>query len=157
MNTKNKAVQPTPAELCLLAKEIFGASDLMAGNEKTDAVLERALLLWVRAEQFARRAPAEVRRLDEGRRKAASDYAHQTSGDEAKLHERLTIDEAAKKHLGQKSGRRLRATLKELAADPKKGWGSATKILSDGTMSGMEAELAAELHRTRDRRKQVKK
>jgi hypothetical protein len=105
--------KPTPAELCLIAKEIFGAEDLKMANEQTDAILEKAMNLWVRASRFADRAPDEVKKLDVELRKRNSSAEDVALADQKRADEAKTLGEIAAKHFRHVDGRRLTSTIKK--------------------------------------------
>ena len=149
-----KSVAPTPGELCMLAKEIFGVTDLASADVKTDVVLNSALMLWVRAERVVRRAPVEVRLLAAALKKAENEERRQRAELEAEDKTLLSFDQAAKIHLGHSSGRMLRQTLNALAADKSdRGWNHAGDILKRGSMKVWEAKQVAAIHLERKKRR----
>ena len=141
--------KPTPAELCLIAKEIFGAEDLMKANEQTDAILEKAMNLWVRASRFADRTPNEAKKLaveleTRNAAAAADERAHQERKSEMK-----TLDEIAQKHFEYGSGRMLAKTIKKFfgggSSDPLKLFATLKK--KKAKFDGNQADFLVEIHR----------
>ena len=107
-----KVDRPTPAELCLIAKEIFGAEDLGKADEQTDAILEKAMDLWVRASRFADRAPDEAKKLkiELDRRNIdaeVADRAHQKREEET-----TSLAKIAFEHFQHEDGRMLAKTIR---------------------------------------------
>ena len=141
--------KPTPAELCLIAKEIFGAKDLSKGNEQTDAILEKAMHLWVRASRFADRAPDEAKKLDVELRKRNVAAEEAALADQKRAKEKKTLGQIAAKHFEHKDGRMLAKTIRGFVDECSKDSFRLIAALKADEFDGNQEDLVVEHHRAR--------
>ena len=138
--------KPSPAELCLIAKEIFGVEDLRKADEQTDAILEKAMHLWVRASRFADRAPDEAKKLkiELDRRNIdaeVADRAHQKRAEEKK-----TLGQIAADHFEYKDGRMLAKTIRWFVEKCPKDEFKLIHALKADVFDGNQENVVVEFH-----------
>ena len=144
-----KVDRPTPAELCLIAKEIFGAEDLGKANEQTDAILEKAMHLWVRASRFADRAPDEAKKLgvELQTRNVDAEVAYRAYQKMAE--KKTTLAKIAAEHFEHKDGRMLAKTIRGFVdACSSDSFGLIAALKAD-KFDGHQEELVVTHHRER--------